>query len=102
MSKALLVIDLQNDYFPGGAFPLWNTDVVLQNIERAIQKANSLGVPVIHIQHIANSKQGISPFFNAGTPGADILLASLPLHLRLRLLSRNSPTASRRQPLRKR
>ncbi len=81
MSKALLVIDLQNDYFPGGAFPLWNTDVVLKNIEHAIEKANSLGVPVIHIQHIANSKQGIAPFFNEGTPGADIhpqILAAAP------------------------
>ena len=26
MKKALLVIDLQNDYFPGGRFPLWTTD----------------------------------------------------------------------------
>ncbi len=70
MTKALLVIDLQNDYFPDGKFPLWNTDVVLQNIEQAIAKANAQGVPVIHIQHIA--KQGMAPFFNAGTPGADI------------------------------
>ena len=30
MTHALLVIDLQNDYFPGGKFPLWNTDVVLE------------------------------------------------------------------------
>lgn len=78
MSKALLVIDLQNDYFPGGKFPLWNTDVVLQNIERAIEKANAHGVPVIHIQHVA---KGVAPFFNEGTPGADIhpsILAAAP------------------------
>ncbi len=72
MSKALLVIDLQNDYFTGGKFPLWNTDAVLTNIERAIEKANTRGIPVIHVQHIANSKMGIAPFFNAGTPGTDI------------------------------
>jgi Isochorismatase family len=78
MSKALLVIDLQNDYFPGGKFPLWNTDVVLQNIERAIEMANAHGVPVIHIKHVA---KGVAPFFNEGTPGADIhprILAAAP------------------------
>ena len=69
MTKALLVIDLQNDYFPGGKFPLWNTEAVLQNIERAIEKANAQGIPVVIIQHIANSKLGIAPFFNEGTPG---------------------------------
>jgi nicotinamidase-related amidase len=68
MTKALLVIDLQNDYFPGGKFPLWNTDVVLKNIEGAITRASVQGVPVIHIQHIA---KGAAPFFNEGTPGAD-------------------------------
>ena len=69
MKKALLVIDLQNDYFPEGKFPLWNTDVVLENIERAIARANAQGIPVIHIQHVA---KGVAPFFNEGTPGADI------------------------------
>lgn len=56
MTKTLLVIDLQNDYFPGGKFPRWNTDVVLQNIEQAIAKANAQDVPIVHIQHVA--KQG--------------------------------------------
>ena len=79
MKKALLVIDLQNDYFPGGKFPLWNTDAILENIERAIAKANTRGVPVIHIQHIA--KRGLAPFFHEATPGADIhpgILAAAP------------------------
>ncbi|MCU0705874.1 MAG: cysteine hydrolase [Fimbriiglobus sp.] len=78
MSKALLVIDLQNDYFPGGRFPLWNTDAVLTNFERAIAAANAGGVPVIHVQHVATAA---APFFHAGTPGADIhprVLAAAP------------------------
>ena len=79
MTKALLVIDLQNDYFPGGKFPLWNTEAVLRSIERAIERANSQGIPVIHIQHVA--KQGLAPFFNEGTLGAEIhprILAAAP------------------------
>lgn len=72
MKKALLVIDLQNDYFEGGKFPLWNTEKTLANVVTAINKANSKGVPVIHIQHIADPKAGIAPFFNEGTEGAKI------------------------------
>ena len=81
MTTTLLVIDLQNDYFPEGKFPLWNTAATLQNIEAAIARAQESKVPVILIQHIANSSRGIAPFFNAGTPGAEIhtrILAAAP------------------------
>lgn len=78
MTKALLVIDLQNDYFPDGKFPLWNADVVLQNVERAVAKAKASGVPVILVQHVA---KGAAPFFNEGSAGGQIhpaLLAAAP------------------------
>ncbi|MEM9227500.1 MAG: cysteine hydrolase family protein [Verrucomicrobiota bacterium] len=81
MKKALLLIDLQNDYFPGGLFPLWNTDGCLTNVKAAIVLAQEQGAEVIHIQHIADPKMGLSPFFNEGTPGADIhpeILAAAP------------------------
>nr|WP_086938211.1 cysteine hydrolase family protein [Thaumasiovibrio occultus] len=78
---ALLLIDLQNDYFPGGKFALWNTDAILAATEIAITKAKAKGIPVVHIQHIADSSLGIAPFFNEGTEGADIhprILAAAP------------------------
>ena len=81
MSAALLVIDVQNDYFPKGHFPLWNAEATLTHIETAIAKANAQGIPVIHIQHIANPAYGISPFFNEGTDGVHIhprILAAAP------------------------
>ena len=81
MNKALLVIDLQNDYFPGGKFPLWNTEATLANIEQAIKGARAKGVVVIHIQHIANPEMGLAPFFNQGTEGVKIhprVLAAAP------------------------
>ena len=70
--RALIVIDPQNDYLSAGIFPLWNIDTTLANIEQAIAKAHAAGVPVVLVQHIADSKQGIAPFFNAGTHGAEI------------------------------
>lgn len=79
--KALLVIDLQNDYFPEGKFPLWNTDNILTNIKHTITRANELNIPVIHIQHIADPAMGLAPFFNEGTEGAEIhqeIMASAP------------------------
>lgn len=82
MSKpALIVIDLQNDYFPGGAFPLSNTDATLANVELAIAKARAKGIPVVHVQHVADPAQGIAPFFNSGTSGAEIhgrIMAAAP------------------------
>ncbi|MBU0755027.1 MAG: cysteine hydrolase [Planctomycetes bacterium] len=81
VSKALLVIDLQNDYFPGGKYPLWNTEVVLENVLNALEKATARDVTVVLIQHIANSAAGIAPFFNKGTSGEEIhprILAAAP------------------------
>lgn len=73
--KALLVIDLQNDYFPQGKFPLHNTAQTLTNMEIAIQKAKQQHMPIILIQHIADASKGIAPFFNRDTAGAEIHLA---------------------------
>ena len=82
MSKAaLILIDLQNDYFPGGAFALADTDTVLANIEAAIALAQKKNLPVIHVQHVADPAVGIAPFFNAGTIGVALhprILAAAP------------------------
>jgi len=81
MCKALLVIDLQNDYFPGGNFPLWNTEVTLGNTLQAIEAAKAKGIPVIIVKHIADSSRGVAPFFNEGTSGVEVhrdILAATP------------------------
>ena len=76
--KALIVIDLQNDYFPGGNFPLWNSDAVLGGVEDAITSARRLGMPVVLVQHVV---EGESSFFQQGTTGVEIhprILAAAP------------------------
>jgi nicotinamidase-related amidase len=70
--QALIVIDLQNDYFPGGQFPLWNSEAVLANTLAAIDSAHAKQIPVILVQHVAAASKGIAPFFNANTPGVEI------------------------------
>jgi nicotinamidase-related amidase len=70
--QALIVIDPQNDYFPGGQFPLWNAENTLANIQAAIATAHQRQIPVILVQHVADSSKGISLLFNAGTNGVEI------------------------------
>lgn len=70
--RALVIIDLQNDYFPEGKFPLWNTEQTLNNIQQAISSAQTAGDTIVLVQHIADPAMGISPFFNKDTDGAEI------------------------------
>lgn len=67
---ALIVIDVQNDYFPTGAYPLHDTEAVLTRTVQAVHSAHSQGIPVVLVQHVARSSP--SPFFNAQTAGVDI------------------------------
>lgn len=78
---ALLIIDLQNDYFATGAFPLWQAEETKDRIVTFMHKAQAAGVEIIHVQHIADPALGLAPFFNQGTPGAEIhpdVLAAAP------------------------
>lgn len=79
--QALIVIDLQNDYFADGKFPQWEADATLARTEAAIALAHARNVPVILVQHIADASKGIAPFFNEGTPGVALhprLLSAAP------------------------
>ena len=70
MTKALLVVDIQNDYFPGGAMELVGS-VEAAEVARSIQDSfRDQNLPVIHVQHIA-TRSG-STFFLPGTLGAEI------------------------------
>ena len=70
MKTALLLIDLQNDYFPGGKYPLWNTDAVLASVEAAVARAHREGMDIVHVQHVSANSD--APFFHPGSDGARI------------------------------
>ena len=54
---AVLVIDIQKFYFPGGSIPLVEPEKAAANAAMVIEKARSNHVPVIFIQH--NSPTGM-------------------------------------------
>ena len=67
---ALIVIDIQNDYFPGGAMELEGADAAGAKAGDAIARFRKEGKPVIHVRHL--SVRPGSTFFIPGTKGADI------------------------------
>jgi nicotinamidase-related amidase len=70
MKTALLVIDIQNDYFPGGKYPLVNPLEAAQNAYVLLQCFREHGGKHIHIQHI--SLKPDAAFFVKGDSGSDI------------------------------
>jgi len=89
MRKALIVIDIQNDYFLNGHYPLWNADKTLTQIESVVLEAIKQDVLVVYVQHIANPQNGISPFFNQNTEGVKI-------HPRLLEIAPDTPVVIKR------
>uniref|UniRef100_UPI0013CF7F0B isochorismatase family protein n=2 Tax=Pseudomonadota TaxID=1224 RepID=UPI0013CF7F0B len=52
MSKrAILVVDLQNEYWPTGKFPLVGIGAAAANAARVIAHARKQGDLVVHIRH---------------------------------------------------
>jgi nicotinamidase-related amidase len=68
--RALLIVDLQNDYFEGGRMPLAGTGAAAANAARLLAHHRERGLALFHVQHLS-TKPGAS-FFVPGTPGADI------------------------------
>ena len=71
------LIDIQNDYFPGGAMTLVGADAAAAHAAELLQVFRQRQLAVVHIQHIAN-RPGAS-FFLPGTPGAEIHAALAPV-----------------------
>lgn len=69
-NQALILIDIQNDYFDGGKFPLDQSKPAVENAARLLASFRKNNLPVVHIQHIATIPD--APFFEKGTQGVNI------------------------------
>jgi nicotinamidase-related amidase len=70
LKTALLIIDIQNDYFPGGKYPLVNPLEAAQKAYMILQCFRERGGYHVHIQHV--SKKPDATFFLPGERGTDI------------------------------
>lgn len=77
MKTALILIDIQNDYFTGGAMQLVNSEEASLNARKILEKFRAENLPVIHIQHIAIKPT--ATFFLPNTKGAEMHINVLPL-----------------------
>jgi len=70
MKQALLLVDIQNDYFRGGKMQLVGMEEASRNARLLLAMFRKKRLPVVHIRHI--SRRPGATFFLPNTKGADI------------------------------
>ena len=96
MTTALVIVDIQNDYFPEGKMSLVGPIEAAQQAARLLDRFRATQRPIIHIQHIA-VRPGAT-FFLPGTPGADFHSNVQPLPGET-IVQKNFPNSFRDTPL---
>jgi nicotinamidase-related amidase len=76
MTRALLIIDIQRDYFPGGKHPLVEPEAAAENAGRVLRAFRAAGEPVVHVQHAWDAPD--AEYLKPGTPGFEIHAAVRP------------------------
>jgi nicotinamidase-related amidase len=74
---ALILVDIQNDYFDGGLWPVAQMDRVAANAARLLAAARQRGDLVVHIRHENQIPE--VPFFKPGSQGAEIHASVAPV-----------------------
>lgn len=69
MNKALILIDIQKEYFENGALELVNPIAASENAKKLLEHFRKENSTIVHVQHI--SAEGV-PFFVPGTNGVEI------------------------------
>jgi len=78
MKQALLIIDVQNDYFKDGKMPLVKADIALTNTIQLQHIFRQQNKPIFYIQHIKTVPK--ADFFAIGSKGAEFHDALLPIN----------------------
>jgi nicotinamidase-related amidase len=90
MSKALIIIDIQNDYFEGGACELVNPMNTSLKAKKLLENFRKNLLPIFHVQHI-NIRKGAS-YFLANSKGVEIHENVKPLKNEI-IIEKNFPNS---------
>lgn len=77
MTRALVLVDVQRDYFPGGAFPLVEPEAAATAARTVLDGFRASGELVVHVFHV--STDPAATFFRPGTPGLEFHPSVAPL-----------------------
>lgn len=77
MKPGLVIVDIQNDYFPGGKMELVGIEAASRRAAELLRVFRDRGWPTFHIQHVFTNPE--APFFLPNTPGVEIHESVRPL-----------------------
>lgn len=92
MSQALVIIDIQKDYFPGGNMEVVNSKGAALNAKKLLEAYRNENLPIAHVQHIS-TREGAT-FFLPGTKGVEIHESVSPLNGE-KLITKHFPNSFR-------
>lgn len=93
---ALILVDIQNDYFPNGRMELHETEKAAANARKVLEYFRHKDLPLFHIQHVFIDPN--APFFVAGTEGVEINESVRPLKDEM-VIQKNHPNSFRETEL---
>jgi nicotinamidase-related amidase len=78
VTRCLLIVDIQRDYFPGGAYPLVEPEAAATAASTVLASFRESGEPVVHLRHVWDAPD--ATFMRPGTDGVEIhpLVAPAP------------------------
>lgn len=76
--RALIIVDLQEEYQSQGKLPLFELDEAVANARRLLDAERAKDGLIIHIRHETPNASAHMPFA-PGTPGVEIIAAVTPL-----------------------
>ncbi|KAK6458342.1 Isochorismatase-like protein [Scheffersomyces xylosifermentans] len=92
--QAFILIDLQNDYYPDGKFPLVGVKEATENAATLLNEIRKLkdDYLIIHVRHEFPGDASQAPFFGQGTEGSQIYegVKSEPGEI---VITKNSPNS---------